>query len=132
MVFRPQRLEQAISAEVEANSKEWQKYLKACHELDSSYDPNSQPFVSRDVMKGRLVFHSKSWNGSQVLFQQKTGGKSMEFTPQDMKMFWKEASCSLGEYLLEQGYGQIVLSEDSLDSDVRVANVRLNVFVPNK
>ena len=56
----------------------------------------------------------------------------MDFSPAVMQEFWDKATKALGEYILEHGYGQIVLSTDPMDSGVKIANVRLNAYNPEK
>lgn len=54
----------------------------------------------------------------------------MDFSPAVMQEFWGEVTKALGAYILEHGYGQVVLSTDPVDSGVKIANVRLNTYDP--
>lgn len=127
MVFSPKRLQAAIDEEVSTVNTEWRRVLNSTY-TDRPLDPDAVPFVSLNAASAGVWCNGKRYGSSNVLFQQRTGGKAMEFTPAVMQEFWNEAARALGEYVLEHGYGQIVLTQDPLDADVKVANVRLNVY----
>ena len=129
MVFSPRRLEQAIDEEVQRVNLGWHKVLNSTY-TDRPLDPDVTPFVSRHVTKAGIWCNGKRWRRSDVMFQQRSGGQAMDFSPAVMQEFWDEATKALGAYILEHGYGQIVLSTDPMDSGVKIANVRLNAYDP--
>lgn len=131
MVFSPRRLKQAIDEEVQRMNLEWHKVLNSIY-TDRPLDPDVTPFVSRHVTKAGIWCNGKKWGRSDVMFQQRSGGQAMDFSPAVMQEFWDEATKALGAYILEHGYGQIVLSTDPMDSGVKIANVRLNAYNPEK
>lgn len=131
MVFSPRRLEQAIDEEVQRVNLGWYKVLNSIY-TDRPLDPDVTPFVSLHVTKAGIWCNGKKWGRSDVMFQQRSGGQAMDFSPAVMQEFWDEATKALGAYILEHGYGQIVLSTDPMDRSVKVANVRLNAYNPEK
>ena len=109
----------------------WHKVLNSTY-TDRPLDPDVTPFVSLHVTKAGIWCNGKKWGRSDVIFQQRSGGQAMDFSPAVMQEFWDEATKALGAYILEHGYGQIVLSTDPMDSGVKIANVRLNAYNPEK
>lgn len=131
MVFSPRRLEQAIDEEVQKVNTEWHRVLNSTY-TDRPLDSDVTPFVSLHVTKAGIWCDGKKWNRSDVMFQQRAVGAAVDFSPRIMQEFWDGATKALGAYILEHGYGQIVLSTDPMDKGVKIANVRLNVYNPEK
>lgn len=128
MVFSPKRLQQAIDDGVAESNKGWRNILSGIY-TDSPINPNTVPFISRHVVDLDGVWcNGRKWGHDTVVFKHRSDGTVKDFSLGLMQGFWDESVKALGSYILENGYGQMLLTEDPNDKGSKIVSVRLNVY----
>lgn len=128
MVFSPKRLQQAIGDGIAESNKSWRNILSGIY-TDAPITPNTAPFISRHVVDLDGVWcNGRKWGHDTVVFKHRSDGAVTDFSLGLMQGFWDEAAKALGSYILENGYGQMLLTEDPNDKGSKIVSVCLNVY----